>query len=136
MFADLRRTWRLFSSGQPGHRFGDSHDRKQRSGKGTLLKRLARLGLALACVAVGAILLFIPGPAIPFFIVAGSLLAAESRGLATMLDRGEVKLRAAWIAGQRHWRKLPAVGKAVIGGLALSGAFGATYLSYQWFLAL
>ncbi len=64
--------------------------------------RVLRILVAMVATAIGLILMFIPGPAIPFFILAGGLLSAESRGIARLLDWGEVRLWAVWGWGRRQ----------------------------------
>src|SRR6185312_109830 len=98
----LKKQWQSLKRGKPGHRFRSRYDagRKARkdAGFGFKLLRLLRLVIALAAVAIGIVLVFIPEPAILFFLLAGSLLAAESLTIARFLDWTEVKLRAgfAW----------------------------------------
>jgi hypothetical protein len=94
--------------------------------------RLFRLLAALGCIAVGIVLTVVPGPAILFFLIAGSLLSTESLFVARWLDWSEVKLRAAWSWSRRHWRKLPTGGKIALEAGAFCVALGLGFAS--WFL--
>jgi hypothetical protein len=69
--------------------------------------------VALLCLAVGVVLLFIPGPAFVFLGLAGVLLAQHSMLVARALDASELKLRGAarWLRSawqRRHTRRRPA----------------------------
>jgi hypothetical protein len=129
----LTRSWQELIHGQPGSRFEDRYNaaRKVRSSREWRHRflRFVRLGLALGALVVGFILVFIPGPAVVFFFLSGSLLAAESRGIARFLDALELKLRAVWDWGKRHWRRLSLGGKValvvVVAALGAAGAYGA-----------
>lgn len=93
--------------------------------------RIFHLILALALVAVGVVLVFIPGPAVLFFFIGGGLLASESRGIARMLDWLEVKLRALWNWGTRHWKKMPHWGRAMLATGVVCVGVAAAYTSYR-----
>jgi hypothetical protein len=89
------------ASAEPGKRFTELYERQQ--GKPGWLKWFYVVG-ALACVAVGVVLVFIPGPAFVFFILAGGLLSAQSHWMATRLDRAELALRGLWRRLRGHSR--------------------------------
>ncbi len=122
------------TGGTPGRRFEDRYEaaRKARRGGdwGHRLTRVLGLAVALVSFVIGVILAFIPGPAVVFFLLTGSLLAAESRGLARLLDWGEVRLRALARWGLRHWQRLPLWGRAGIVVFLVSLSAVSTYLSY------
>lgn len=131
----LKKQWETLKRGRPGERFVARYDAGQKTKKdagfGFKILRVVRILIALGAVVVGIILVFIPGPAILFFLIAGSLLAAESLTIARFLDWSELKLRVLfhWIA--RHWRKLHVAGKIAISSLAITGAGGCAYVAYQ-----
>ncbi len=131
----LKRQWQTLKRGKPGERFAARYEAgrkaKKNAGPGFKFLRLARILIALGSLVVGVVLVFIPGPAIVFFLLSGSLLAAESLTIAHFLDWSEVKLRAAfgWIV--RHWRKLHLIGKIAVSSLAVTGAGGCAYAAYR-----
>ncbi|HTO03936.1 MAG TPA: hypothetical protein VL069_09555 [Opitutus sp.] len=132
MAASLISEWKTLKRGRPGHRFEDRYDAHRRTkNRRTMLGRVARMGLAVVAIAVGVVLMFIPGPAILFFLIAGGLLAAESRGVARGLDWGEVRIRriAKWL--QARWRKLPLAGKIFVGSIVLAAGAGGLFISYR-----
>src|SRR5688572_17404339 len=76
---NMKRTLREVKHARPGHRFQEYHDRTKRSNsKGSPLARAVRISLAMVAFTLGAVLVVIPGPAIPFFFLAAALLATES----------------------------------------------------------
>jgi len=91
------------------------------------------MALAAIAAAVGLVLVFMPGPAILFFVIAASLVATESLFVARLLDWTEVRLRKllGWVV--ERWRKLSATSKFLVtvamGAIALSSA----YASYRVF---
>lgn len=96
-----------------------------------MLGRIVRLVIAAVALVIGIVLMFIPGPAILFFFIAGSLIAAESRGLARALDWTEVKLRkfASWLI--KRWRKLPTAGKVVATIVLFAAVAGVLFIGYR-----
>ena len=87
MWTELRR----WPTGQRFRRFHESHA-AHRSGWARYLTWLA----AVVCFVIGVILVFIPGPAVLFFALTCALAATQSRAVARLLDRCEVRAHAAW----------------------------------------
>jgi hypothetical protein len=135
MHQTWKQRWHALTDGTPGRRFQDRYEaaRKARqSGDwGHRLTRLLGLAVALVSFVIGVILAFIPGPAVVFFLLTGSLLASESRGLARLLDWGEVRLHSIGHWCRRHWRQLPIWGRAIVVVFLLSLSAASTYLSYR-----
>ena len=102
----LRQEWRALKSEKPGRRFTARRERRNEAGKSRGARRWLSLGLALVCLVVGVVLLFIPGPAVVFLGLAGVLLAEHSMLVARALDASELKLRAAarWLRSAWHRR--------------------------------
>lgn len=82
-------------------------------------------------MAIGVVLVFIPGPAIVFFFLAGTLLALDWLWMARTLDWLEVKLRAWWESGRRAWRRLPTAGRVALLVVGASAAAATTYGAYR-----
>ena len=131
----LKKQWQTLKRGKPGERFIQRYEAGQKAkksaGPGFKLLRVVRILVALGAVVVGIILVFIPGPAILFFLIAGSLLAAESRTIARFLDWAELKLRAVFSWLSRQWRRLHFAGKVAVSSLAATGAGGCAYAAYR-----
>lgn len=133
MLPSFLRRWRNPCPGKPGHRFRARYERnRKREGSSRWLPRLLRLLLALLCLVVAVVLTFIPGPAIVFFLLAGALIATDSRRMADVLDRSEVRLRRLAGVARRWWKSLGGAGRAAI----LAGTFVLTiasgYFAYQF----
>jgi hypothetical protein len=92
---------------------------------------LLRLLVAVGCVAVGILLMFIPGPAVLFFLIAGSLLSTESLFVARSLDWSELKLRAGWSWSKKQWGKLSLVAQIAVGTGAVGLAFVLGFASWN-----
>jgi len=131
----LPKKWNVFSHGKPGHRFQDryhAHRRDKREQR--LWRRLLRLCLAAIAAAVGFVLVFIPGPAIVFFFLAGALVASDWLWMARVLDWTEVRLRSLSHRASRIWAKMSVPARAAVilagGGLSLMTMYG-TYRIMQ-----
>jgi hypothetical protein len=132
MPATLISEWRTLRRGRPGHRFQERYEASRRAkNRRSIIGRIVRLGLAIVALAIGIVLMFIPGPAILFYLISGSLLAAESRVVARALDWSEVQLRksARWLKIQ--WRKLPLAGKIFAGLAVLAIGAAGLFLGYK-----
>ncbi|PTY06239.1 hypothetical protein DB347_12390 [Opitutaceae bacterium EW11] len=106
MFRSIKRSWAELKQSEPGRRFQDRYRRGKTSRAQSGWRRVLRLGLAIVCLGIGVVLVFIPGPAFVFFIVAGGLLASESLRVARFMDWCETKIRTLW-ARLRHRRPRP-----------------------------
>ena len=82
---------------------------------------------------IGIVLMFMPGPAILFFLLAGAVMAEESRTVARFLDWLELRLRQ---VGRRflHWWKTRSSGTRV--SLAVLTVAIVTTGAYGSYLAL
>jgi hypothetical protein len=98
MLEKWKDAWGELAHDSPGQRFTHLYERQHANGSRGL-SWLYILG-ALLCIAIGVVLVFIPGPAFVFFILAGGLMATQSRWLAQRLDRGEVAITKWW----KRWR--------------------------------
>jgi hypothetical protein len=88
--------------------------------------------VAAVCVVIGLTLSVFPGPAFPFFILAGGLLATESRGIAKFMDWAEVRVRAVFAWGIRQWRRLPRVARVALVVLVVVGSAGIAFVVFRW----
>lgn len=135
VYPRLKAEWQALRRSRAGHRFQDRYaEARKTSDRQKTVSRILRLMFAIVALAIGVVLLFIPGPAILFFVIAGSLFASESRGVAHFLDGAELRIRAAAKWGRTTWKKLPPVAKiAAILATSIAVA-GAAVLSYRLFL--
>ena len=113
--SQFRSYWRDLRRGKPGRRFQARYEQSRRGGnqQGKLM-RILLISAAVVCLLIGVFLAVVPGPAIPFFILGGGLLAAESRPVAKFMDWCEVRCRklAAW--AKRIWDRLPVAVRVVL----------------------
>lgn len=131
----LKHRWQAFTRGIPGRRFQGRYAAAWKS-RGDIRwsqrgQRVLLLLLALLSIAVAVVLMFIPGPAIPFYFLAGALLASESLVLARLMDWIELRLRVLLKRSRSFWRRSPLWAR----GLILAGFTGlsvvTTYVSYR-----
>lgn len=92
MRGKARRSWDALRSDPPGQRFRRHYERRQQEAdrSGNSRRYLVASGLIL----VGVVLVFIPGPAVLFFALAGALLAEVSLPAARTLDWAEARVRS------------------------------------------
>jgi hypothetical protein len=128
----FRDDWRELKRGRPGHRFQDRYERARRDehrcGAG---QRIVLIVVAIVCLAIGAVLTVIPGPAILFFFVAGGLLASESRLIARFMDWSEVRIRKLLAWAKRRWRHLSGAGRITLMIIVAGTSAAGLLLSYR-----
>lgn len=81
---NIARHWRAFRSDPPGRRFANHFSRMRR---GSWVGAIARVGLGLALVVAGIVLLVVPGPGLLVMLFGVGLIAGESQRFAGLLDR-------------------------------------------------
>lgn len=87
--------WDRFVHATPGRRFQERYRRMQEQ-KGSAWKRCAFVCVGILLALVGLFFMAVPGPGIPIFAVGLALIAQESKTLARLLDKAEVRLRRWW----------------------------------------
>ena len=132
MAVSFRKYWRELQQGRPGHRFQSRYERtrrgERRSGAGL---RILLVVLAFVLIAIGAILLVIPGPGIPFLLLGGGMLATESRFVARFMDWSEVKGRQVVAWGKRRWKRLPVAARIALALLGACCSAAMAYVAYR-----
>jgi hypothetical protein len=127
----FREHWRELRRGRPGRRFQARYERARQQKRARAAERIVLALIAVVFLAIGIVLVFIPGPAIPFFFLAGGLLATESLWVARFMDWSEVKLRLIIAAGKRFWRHLPMPGRVAVSLFATCCSAATAYLGYR-----
>lgn len=131
--AKVKRSFKQVRDGRPGHRFQDYYRRsKQSKTKANAMGRVVRISVALVAFTIGCALAVFPGPAIPFFFIAGALLAAESKVMARLMDWIEVRLRTVFDWGKKHWDRLPLAARVVLVMLMMGLSISAAIFSYRF----
>jgi hypothetical protein len=125
---NFREDWRELKRGRPGHRFQDRYERARQAERGSWMKRVMLIGIAVCALAIAVVLAVFPGPAIPFFLISGALLATESRTIAKVMDWIEVRFRRVFAWLKRRWRRLPFAGR--IGLLCVGAACSSSMLFF------
>lgn len=129
----FRDHWRELKHGRPGRRFQERYERARRDERRTgAAHRLAIFAAAGACLIVAGLLTLIPGPALPFYFLAGGLLATESRIVARFMDWSEMQVRSVVAWGKRRWRRLSGPARVLVVVLAAGGSAAAMYLGFKF----
>ena len=134
VFERLKQYWSKLRHAPPGERFERRYEARRRNGsRGSALGRVLLIGLGVVLACIGVVLMFIPGPAILFFFVAGAIFAEESRWVARALDALEVRLRRWWASLRNWWCRRSASGKGTVLATALLVAATSAYFTYRMF---
>lgn len=102
MLRKIEAKWSKLKHDQPGKRFQNFRERERDRPSWV---RAAYLGAALVLFAIGVVLVFIPGPAVVFFALAGGLLATQSSWVARQLDRFELAAREKLELVRAWWKR-------------------------------
>jgi hypothetical protein len=131
MSALLHKKHHWLPAGRPGHRFRNRYYEHQKSGRHRgLLGMILRFLLAGMAAMIGFILVFMPGPAVLFFLIAGALLAADWLPVARLLDWGELHVRRLAKHAKRFWDHLTLPARVALGMAAATVGAAASYGSY------
>lgn len=102
MIVGLKQRWRLLRQGRPGRRFQERYERSPASHPA---KKWLLIGLGVALMAAGVVLLPAPGPGILVIALGGAIAAEESLSLARLLDWTEVQARRVISSAARFFRR-------------------------------
>ncbi|MGH7825388.1 MAG: PGPGW domain-containing protein [Candidatus Binatia bacterium] len=114
----LKRNWRRFKSGSPGHRFQQQFSRRRQSSRSPVQKALF-IGGGTLLMTAGLFFLFVPGPGLLILLLGAVLIAQQSLVAARALDWTEIRLRKLIIWSLRAWRSSSPALKIMLVVLAL-----------------
>ena len=130
----LRDDWRELRRSRPGRRFQDRYARVHRQARTTsLFQRIALLAAGVLFLVLGGFFAVMPGPALPFFFLAGGLFASESLIVARFMDWSETRVRRLARWARPRWRRLPAALRVAVALVAVGCSLGGAYFSYRFF---
>src|SRR5688500_10170244 len=132
MLGRLKREWREFRSGRPGHRFQNRYEqnRKTRSSQPWFV-RFLKPAAAIVLIAGGVLFCVIPGPGLPLIVIGAGLLADETRPIARAMDRLEICARKILAWARRWWNRAPRIAKCAVICLTVLACSGAAYGGYR-----
>ncbi|WP_119071173.1 hypothetical protein [Rubrobacter indicoceani] len=126
MIVRVKKSWRLFRASDPGLRFSERYQRRQRE-DGSRWRSPLNVVLGAVIALVSLSLGWAPGPGMLTFFLCLWLIAGELYPAARLMDRSEVGLRVVLRAFGRFWGRAPrgqrtavAVGLIALGGLFLA----------------
>lgn len=86
MFRSLKARWRAFVAVPRGERFQAHHRRSHKAGASRWV-RIVAVTAALVLIALGIVMLVLPGPGLLVMLAGAVLLAEESVFVARVMDR-------------------------------------------------
>jgi hypothetical protein len=98
MFDSLKRRVRRFMTAPRGTRFRAYHERLEK--RPNLMRTLLIVGCGLILLALGLLMLVLPGPGLLVAVIGAVLIAGESLWAARLLDRIDSGITRIW----RRWR--------------------------------
>lgn len=99
MFDSLKHRVRRFMAAPSGMRFRAYHERLAQ--RPSLMRTLLVVGAGLILLALGMILLVLPGPGLLVAAIGAGLIAGESLKVAKLLDRVDSCLTRIWTRRRR-----------------------------------
>ena len=135
MLNKLKESWQQFKDAEPGPRFEERYEPRQRESEGKFsLGKILNIVFGLAIAVVGIILIPAPGPGAIIVFVGLGLIGSEFLPIARALDRTEVRLRAIQEWAQEVWKRLPLPVKMLIILFLAVCAAAAAYTAHQYYL--
>jgi hypothetical protein len=132
----LRRQWRDFRRGRPGHRFQERYERNQRARSGgSKFTRFLKPAAGIVLLVAGVVFCFIPGPGVPFLLIGAGLLADVSLRVARTMDWLELRIQNIIAWARRWWNHASRAGKTAVVILGVFVASGAAYGGFRIFVA-
>ena len=134
--AGLKKQWQALRRLPPGERFQTRYHEEQRSRLGrSRWKQALSLILVPLSLGIGVVLMFIPGPAILFFLIAGALLSSHVLWVARALDWAELRLRSAAKKARTWWTRSSLVEKIPVFLAALMVVLGTGFAALELFMS-
>ena len=132
MLERIKKNWRQFKQSEPGHRFQDRYDRRQKVSQGRWDKwSIINIGLGVIIAIAGFALIPAPGPGWIVTFLGLGLLGGEFAPMARALEWVEVKARAVADWAKKVWSNASGLLKAIIVVVGLVIGAAVAYGAYQ-----
>ncbi len=102
MFNTFRQRWREFRTDPPGRRFENRYWRRN-TRRSSVWRRLLVIVFGIVVIAIGIVMLVLPGPGSLVIVLGAALIAEESLWASRLLDRCGLRIEH-WIAKVRARR--------------------------------
>ena len=102
MFDTFRQRWREFRTDPPGQRFQNRYWRRN-TRRSSVWRKLLVIVAGSVVIAIGIVMLVLPGPGSLVIVLGAALIAEESLWASRLLDRCHLRIRR-WIAKASAWR--------------------------------
>ena len=132
MLMRVLTSWFRLLSGHPGRRFHDfyRHRQMQRGYKLTFAK-FAMILCSLAVIAIGVVLMPLPGPGSAIVVLGLALIGSEFEPVARALDWMELKVRPIIMPLKKKWDSIKPTTRL---GLGIGGAVIGIILAYTTYV--
>ena len=136
MFEKAKESWKQFKEAEPGHRFRERYERRQKESKGPFDPgKILNIVVGLAITALGLFFIPMPGPGSVIIFVGLGLIGSEFEPFARFLDWLEVRARKVKEWMQNLWQSAPLPAKVALTllGVTVTAAvgFGAFRMFFQ-----
>lgn len=134
MLEKVKENWQQLKEAEPGHRFQDRYEQRQRECQGKFdLGKIINVVLGLLVTALGIFMVPAPGPGTIIMFVGLGLIGSEFLPVARCLDGAEVRIRPIVHKVKETWERISLPVKALMGMALLAGAALVAYSAFQFF---
>ena len=131
VIGNMKKSWREFKEGEPGHRFRERYRRRQEGERGWLSpSRLFNVIVGTILIVGSAFFGWAPGPGMLTFFIGLGMVAGEFGPAARLLDWAEVRARKAWRFIVKVWRA-SVMGKVLLVAVVLILGAAVLYAAYR-----
>lgn len=124
----LKKQWRAFKDGRPGHRFQDRYERnKEERAERSSFMRFLKPVAGISLIVAGVVFCLIPGPGVPLLLIGAGLMADVSLSVAKVMDWLDVRTRAIISRASQWWKQASMAAKSAVIVLAVFVISGAGY---------
>jgi len=128
----FKENWNELKDAEPGHRFRERYERRQRESQGKFnVGKFVNIIIGILITVVGIILIPAPGPGSLSIIFGLGFIASEFEPIARGLDWLEMRVRAVVDWAMQVWSGAPVSGKLLISAFLVACAAGFVFSGYQ-----
>jgi len=130
MLERIKQRLAAFAHGEPGSRF-EGRYRRVHATKRNPFHKAFFISLGLFVMAAGVFFLPAPGPGMVIIAIGAAMIAQESLWMARLLDRIEVRGRAAFLRIRENWIAMSLAYRILLLAIIAVGLLGLAYAGYS-----
>lgn len=140
MFSKVKQHWQQLIEGEPGHRFQDRYEERQKQCQGKFdVGKVFNIVVGLIVAVLGLFMIPAPGPGAIIMMVGLGLIGSEFGPLARSLDKAEMKIRPIAEKIQRTalraWKGSSPIVKVLAGLAVVVCAAGVAYAAFLFVMS-